>query len=327
MNFKLLPLKPGLYHGKERSRPYFEGWYFKYHSVSSGLELAVIPGIYKGKTPVDDHCFIQVFYENINHFIKFNVSEFNPAKDVFKIKIGNNEFSETHVKLDIRTDDFTIKASLENSGLTPLKTNIFSPSIMGPFSYLPGMQCNHGIISLKHLVKGSIMINGADLDASNLTGYIEKDWGRAFPDSWLWLQASGIDNNGRDAACMCSIAKIPYGGMKFIGLIAVVSVGSRQYKFATYNFSRITRLEKNIVAIEIVLKRFRYKLHIHAESDIFTDLIAPTDTGMDRIIKESLSAGISYSLMHDSSIISEFTGNHGGLEISEIDSIIYKKDI
>jgi hypothetical protein len=193
---------------------------------------------------------------------------------------------------------------------------------MGPFSYFPGMQCNHGVISLHHSVKGNLRINGSEFNANDIKGYIEKDWGRAFPDSWLWLQANGVDDNGNTSCCMCSVARIPYAGMKFIGLIAVVSSGERQYRFATYNFSRIIRLSKSRDGVEIILKKFNYVLHIYAESKDFTDLLAPTGTGMDRKIKESLSAEIRWTLKRGSEVISEFSGNHGGLEISEIDSII-----
>ena len=322
MHFKMLPGKPELYHGKEKSRPYFEGWYYKYHSESLDFDLAVIPGICRGKDPGDDHSFIQVFYNGKNNFIKFASEEFKAAEDAFIIKIGNNEFSDSVMKLDVKTENLSISADLQLFSLTPLETGILSPSIMGPFSYLPGMQCNHGVISLHHSVKGKLRINGAGFSANDIKGYIEKDWGRAFPDSWLWLQANGFNNNGKTACCMCSIARIPYAGMKFTGLIAVVASRDKQYRFATYNFSRIKHFNRIKSGVEIVLRKFNYTLHIYAESDSFTDLLAPTGTGMDRKIKESLSANIRWTLKRGSEVISEFSGNHGGLEISEIDSII-----
>ena len=55
MGHRLYINKPELYHGRENSRPYFEGWYFKQISPDGKFRMALIPGIYKGRNKEDDH--------------------------------------------------------------------------------------------------------------------------------------------------------------------------------------------------------------------------------------------------------------------------------
>lgn len=61
---------------------------------------------------------------------------------------------------------------------------------MGPFAYLNGMACNHGIVSMKHQITGHMVIKGLDLYFKEDSGYIEKDWGRSFPKRYIWLQGN-----------------------------------------------------------------------------------------------------------------------------------------
>ncbi len=218
-----------------------------------------------------------------------------------------------------------IEANLDYANHTLLKTNILSPSIMGPFSYFPGMQCNHGVISLSHDAVGFVKINGEDKNITKLSGYIEKDWGESFPESWLWLQCNGKSNRYGEYSCMCSYASIPYSFLKFKGLIAVIMYNGVQHRFATYNFSKVTKLARNKRCVEITIKKFNLELFIKAESSEASVLKAPVAAGMARDIRESLDADISVVLKKKGKIIFEQTHSMGGLEISEIDSIINKK--
>ena len=325
MTHKLLPGSPELYHGTEKSRPYFEGWYFKHVSEKTGFSLAVIPGVYRSRKKSEDHCFIQVLHNNDSYYIKYPIEEFKFNTNEFEINIGGSFFSLSNIILDIFSDEISVKAKIAYSNQTPLKTSTLSPSIMGPFSFFPGMQCNHGVLSLNHDAGGIIIINGVEQDVSGLSGYIEKDWGEAFPDSWLWLQCNGTSKKYGNYSCMCSYASIPYAFLNFKGLIALVMYEGMQHRFATYNFSRVTRLVKNGRNVEITIKKFNLELIIKAVSPKASVLKAPAAEGMARDIRESLNAEINVSLKKRGKVIFEQTHSMGGLEISEIDSIIINK--
>ena len=81
---------------------------------------------------------------------------------------------------------------------------------MGPFAYFPFMECFHGVLSMKHRVSGSIVVNSKELIFNNGIGYIEKDWGRSFPKRYLWLQCN--DFSTEETSIMVSIADIPFLG-------------------------------------------------------------------------------------------------------------------
>ena len=322
MGFRLLPGKPELFHGIDKSRPYFEGWYFKLSSPNDDFSLAIIPGISMGKEEKKDHSFIQVLYGNESHYIKFPRNKFNCKKDEFKLKVSQNLFSMDKVIIDIKEKNFQISAELNFSKHIQLKTNLYSPSIMGPFSYLSKMQCNHGVLSLDCMVSGVVNINGKNHFIRGYNGYIEKDWGSAFPKSWLWLQCNGLYGDAGRFSLMCSIASIPIGFIKFRGLIAYVYIDGKQILFTTYNFSKIKKMKKINKGVEVILKKSGYELYIKATAADDSILKAPEDGEMKREIQESITANIEVVLYQYGKEIFNSSYTSGGLELSELGSII-----
>lgn len=314
MGHRLLPRDPAQYHGKQSSRPYFEGWFFKQSSTGSA---AVIPGVFRGRTGGEDFAFIQVLLSNPvqSFFVRYPFDAFSFEKDKFDIHIAENAFSMKEISLDIK--EKALKAKLNYSGVTPLETSALSPSIMGPFSYVPSMQCNHGVLSLRHSVSGYLSCGGRRIEFDDADGYIEKDWGEAFPKSWIWMQCGN-----KEAAFVCSIAHIPYGFIRFTGLICVLLAHDVQYRFATYNGAKISSLHMKGGEASITIKRKDLRLEVNVRNKEFGSLKAPTAAGMDRIISESLAARYSIRLYkHDDEIYSGGFED-GGLEIFNAQELI-----
>jgi hypothetical protein len=220
--------------------------------------------------------------------------------------------------LDIENNDIEIKADLNYKDHIYLDNNVFSPTIMGPFSYIPNMQCNHGVLSLQNRVSGEIILGDILYEMNDATGYIEKDWGRTFPQSYIWLQGSTEIVESRRITFMCSIASIPLGSFSFTGLISNITIDDAQYRFATYNHSKITTIKKITNGIEVILQRNSYTLNIVAMSKNYETLLAPSKDGMDRKIQESISAEINLRLAKDKKIIYEGTLFDCGMEITEL---------
>jgi len=320
MGHRLLPSSPARYHGKPSSRPYFEGWYFK--QASKDDALVVIPGIFRGTDSSEDTAFIQLIHGSPprSDYFAYPIGEFTCHPRRFELCIGKNRFSLKEVQLDIPQIGLT--AELYYSNHVPLKTNIVSPSIMGPFSYIPGMQCNHGVLSLWHSVQGEVCCDGEKLLFDNADGYIEKDWGEAFPESWIWMQC------GRDReVLMCAVARIPMKAFHFTGLIAVLYTGERQYRFATYNGARVLNIIERKDSLTIELARGRYRLCIIARNTLFGSLKAPSKTGMDREIQESVSCIYDLSLCHGTQTIYSGHFEYGGLEMLKLNMLNKKKKI
>ncbi len=318
MGHRLRPGSPALYHGTNASRPYFEGWYFRH--VSQDDVLCVIPGIFRGADKSGDTAFIQVLagLPPKSFFIAYPASTFVTSEERFELWVGNSYFSLDRISLDIGEPRIT--ASLAYSGITPLKTNMFSPSIMGPFSYLPRMQCNHGVLSLAHAVNGTAAINGEEMVFNGVSGYIEKDWGETFPERWLWMQC-----NDQDASLMCAVATIPYGHFHFTGVLCVLLCGGKQYRMATYNGAKLAGLKIDGPYITAQIKHHRYRLVIRAEAGAFGTLMAPDADGMTRSISECIDATYHIELFDKDTLIFSRDIGGGGLELLDAEMLAERK--
>ena len=114
---------------------------------------------------------------------------------------------------------------------------------MDPFSFVPFMECNHAILSMKSKADGEISINNHKISFDNDIGYIEKDWGCSFPKSYIWCQ--GNDFKSSDVSFMLSIADIPFKFLHFKGIICDLIIDNSEFKFTTCN--NVTLAKDNVV--------------------------------------------------------------------------------
>jgi tocopherol cyclase len=175
-------------------------------------------------------------------------------------------------------------------------------------------------LSLTHRANGTMKINRETFLFDNAPGYIEKDWGEAFPSRWIWMQC-----NDENVSLMCSIATIPYGALHFTGLICVLLVGGKQYRFASYNGARVVDIKKQKGVLTVLLRRGKYTLAIKACSTVFGKLIAPTITGMNREIEETVDATFHIELAGKGKEIYSATLENGGLEMLEPELLVGAK--
>jgi hypothetical protein len=158
---------------------------------------------------------------------------------------------------------------------------------MGPFSYVPFMECYHGIVSLRHDLTGVLDINGAPVSFDGGTGYAEKDWGRSFPSAWVWLQANLFPLR---ASFLLSVADIPSFGRSFRGFFAVLYIENKLHLFATYNGARVERLIQAGGVIEAAVLGRDERLEVRAQPGPAGLLKAPKNGLMDILIEESNDA-------------------------------------
>ena len=181
---------PDMYHGWGRKRSYFEGWYFKIVDPTEGYALAFIPGISIGKDG-KSHAFIQTMdgKKCATTYERFDASDFQAHKKHFHLQIADNQFSTNKIKINLPN----IKGELSFENIATWPKVLGAPGIMGWFSFAPFMECYHGVVSLDHSVKGSLTVNGEEIDFTNGRGYIEKDWGFSFPKGYIWMQTNHFE--------------------------------------------------------------------------------------------------------------------------------------
>ena len=184
---------------------------------------------------------------------------------------------------------------------------------MGPFSFISFMECNHAIISMKSNIEGTITLNDEVFTFQDDIGYIEKDWGCSFPKSYIWCQGNNfLDNN---ASFMVSIADIPFKIFSFRGIICSLIIDNHEYRFATYNNTKILNYEINDGIVNIVLKKGDYYLYIESEYIDGFKLVAPVNGEMNKDIVESISAKTNVTLKKKKRTIFSDTSKNCGLEI------------
>lgn len=312
MNSFYLLENPETFQGKNKInnvKCYFEGWYFK-HSRKDG-NISFIPGINieNGKKSA----FIQIITNTSSYYISYSFDEFDFSYEPFYITIGNNFFSLDYINIDIQDENINIVGELYYTNRINIQKNVFNPNIMGPFSFISFMECNHAILSMKHDIKGSLVINNKKYDLSNGIGYIEKDWGTSFPSSYLWAQANNFDNH--NASFFLSVATIPFSVFSFSGFICSFIVNSKEYRFATYNGSKILKCRVSQNNFNIKLKNKDYTLHVYSNNKNTFSLKAPRCGSMEKEIYESINSDIYVCLSKNGTVLFEGNSKNCGLEI------------
>ncbi len=314
MNKIFLIKNPELFQGEKyikTGKHYFEGWYFKNTNDENGISF--IPGI--NINGQEENAFIQVITRDFSYFINYNIDDFKYSFKPFYIKIGNNFFSKNSIHIDIKDDtkNLTVYGNIKYSNGKNIATNLFCPNIMGPFSYIPFMECNHAILNMKTRADGLININHHKIEFNNGIGYIEKDWGDSFPKSYIWCQGNDFQNS--NASFMISIATIPFKIFHFKGVICDLMIDNKEFKFTTYNHAKLIKCDVNDNVLNIILKKGRYSLNIKSKYAVGFKLFAPVKGKMEKDIFESISTSIIVTLKKDNVVIFSDTSKNCGLEI------------
>lgn len=246
----------------------FEGWYYKQRA--GDYMLAFIPG------RASDGAFVQMIDPSGTRY--FPMPDFQVDGDT--VRTGDCLFSPSGLRVSLPG----VEGVLRYEALTPLRSDI-----MGPFAHLP-MQCRHGVVSMSHLVSGRVTVDGIPHEFDRASGYCEKDRGRSFPRSYLWVQCNDFPC---PVSLMVALAHIPFLGFSFTGCLAVLLYAGREYRFATYRGVRIA----DYTPEHICLRQGRYCLELFLSPlAAGQELRAPVCGVMSGRIRESRDAGLRLRL-------------------------------
>ena len=306
---------PELFQGDKKKNNYFEGWYYKLVTKDQKVSVAFIPGISINQK--DSHTFIQVFISTDDklktHYFKFDSSDFIYSHHQFQVQISSNLFTLNELNVNLISEGQSINGVIYLNNHIGLNKNLYQPNIMGPFAYVPFMECNHGVISMTSALKGKLNINGEIIDFDEGKAYIEKDWGKSFPKAYIWLQSNHFKNE--KTAFMFSYATIPFMGLSFKGLIVNLIYNHKEYRFATYNHSKVIDKDIDKNEMKFLLKKGHYQLEVYAKKEHDVELKSPSLGLMNQTIKEGLSGIIKLKLYDKNILIYEDEGKNAGIEI------------
>ncbi|MFH0920797.1 MAG: tocopherol cyclase family protein [Fibrobacterota bacterium] len=304
---------PEIFQGRLDRASYFEGWYFKLVSADAKHALSVIPGIAlseKGR-----RAFIQVLDGGTgdSRFFDFDLRHFQPSLNRFEFRISTSVFSGNDIALNIWEGTHRVQGAIRFEGLQPFPVTLRSPGIMGWYAYVPFMECYHAVISMGHRLNGTLEIDRKHYDFTGGQGYIEKDWGRSFPRSWVWLQSNHFEDPS--VSFMLSIADIPWLSRRFTGFLGYLRVGPRLYRFATYTGASVVSLSQLPGEVHVMVRDRRFQLEVTATAQKQGTLMAPLYGSMEVPIKESMDGEIELSLSDSKGrLIYEGKGIRAGME-------------
>ncbi len=273
-----------------KPKNYFEGYYFK-HTINNEVFAFIVS--YHRSESGECYSMIQFINRSGSYTKRFDFKDFVKSPTGLDISIANHSFSEKGITADIMFDDFHLVCDIQYRDLIPLQAHI-----MGPFRFLPFMECHHDVYSLTHHLTGFISINNELLVLDGGVGYIEGDKGESFPEQYLWAQANFTEDNFNNSI-MAAVATIPMLGFQFMGVIAEVYYQNKHYRFATYERVKLVKLTNT----EAHLKQDNMLLKITQLNDHSHDLDAPTKGLMTHKIKESPACDVSYEFYHHDDLI------------------------
>ena len=268
--------------------PEFEGWYFKHQKGRD--TVAFIPGQAKSGA------FVQVIWPEGARC--FPMPALHVDRKGERVYAPGCRFGRNGISVDLPG----IRGEISYGPLTPLRSDI-----MGPFRFFP-MECRHGVLSMGHRLRGSLELPGRAVDFDGGLGYLEKDSGRSFPKSYLWLQCSDFS---QPCSIFLSLARIPFCGLVFPGCICAVHFGGREYRFATYEGVKLLEtgpgrivLGQGTRLLEIFLLR---REQGHA-------LKSPAKGLMTGMIRECNRAKVRFRFLDGSRLLFDLTSENASLE-------------
>lgn len=306
-------LNPAIYHGHTKKPPFFEGWYFKLVNADETRRYAIIPGV---SLSGDAHAFVQVLDGVTGQaaYHSYPLTDFWASEKDFEVRIGPNLFTRERIVLDINRPEGQVHGELRFLGVTPWPVSPTSPGIMGWYAWMPKMECYHGVVSLNHTIVGRLRIDGRDADFGGGLGYIEKDWGQAFPAAWVWFQTNHFD--AANTCITASVAIIPWVRQSFPGFIIGVWHNRLLYRFASYTGARIERLDIGDDHVTWEVRSRSYRLEMVATHAAGGLLAGPTRQDMGKRVDETLNATVDVRLSTGSGqMLFSGRGRHAGLEV------------
>ena len=311
--------RPWAFQGSLSRRNYFEGWYFKHVSADKQQVWSFIPGI--SISSGGRHSFIQVLNGMTaeSQEYEYAVEDFFASGKELNVQIDKSRFSKEGIRLELQNSSQKISGDLSYSHMEEYPSSVSKPGIMGWYSFVPFMECKHGVVSMYHKLSGGLHINETFVDFKGGTGYIEKDWGTSFPESWVWLHCNTFDSS--HTSFTFSVAKIPWLGSYFIGFISYLKLEDRFINLSTWSNARIEKLSYSGKVLHVRLSNKKYRLEIEALNKQAGLLKAPELGSMTRIIKESVDATVELKLSDPSgNILFHDKGSRAGMEL--IDKIL-----
>ena len=258
------------------------------------------PTVQEGSVPPIDYRSKVVLFSLSHTEVQFF------CRTPMKLLLTKCIFTKRSASFFLHEKGLCLKGDVGFGPLSEIDSSRFCPDIMGPFSYLPFLQCRHGILSMGHTVTGSLSVNGEIIDFTGGTGYLGNGQrGISFPGAWLWTQCNQFPSGAR---MMLATATVPLGPLRIQGIIGVVMLDGQEYRLATYNGARLKKILCQQGVTEIEVANRKHLLRVRLTNYEGQSLLAPMNGAMDRPLRESISCDMRLSLYERGALLLDEQG-------------------
>lgn len=297
----------------------FSGFYYKINAPENQLRFIIVVGYQKIKNKTQG--FIQ--FNCVGQFGETRFSRYFTFEETSYINgvlsMGKNSFSHSFIRFNEK--DLQISIGFESKVTLPQKR--FAKNVMGIYGYIPFVECKHHVHAIEAGAKGSIDVGSTNYSLKSEKTYIERTYGKNFPDTFFWSHFNNFDGHN-DTHLLFSIAN-----PQWLFLKKRVHIGYLLHKNNFYplginqDFKLINPYKnKDLVQFEFVKRELSIRTEFKfGESSI--QLIGPTKHGLNRGVKEYTNASVDISIYQNQNCIEKIRGNHGTIENEE--SISYIK--
>ena len=250
----------------------------------------------------DPHAFIQVFdgHRKENTYHRFDADAFYEEDGT--LHIGHNTLGDASIHLSV--SNLTLKGTFKK--LEPNRK-----SAMGFLRHFP-LQCFQEVLHMKGEFEGDISLNNASKKRFTASIYMEKTFGKRFPDRWFWLQANHFD----DPSAMLSSAggHVPLLFFRIFGFFALFRHEGKTYRFGSFKGSKVKITdvsEKKVVRFSSL----RHTLTVEITINKPTVLKGPAEYGkMELAVHETIDSDVKVTLQKGSATVFEGTSPLAGVE-------------
>lgn len=278
-------------------QPFFEGWYFKHQQGEH--TIAFIPAHHRDERGLHT-ASLQIITEDRAEYLEIPRRAFQVDRKPFRVRCGDSVFMPSSCRIHCSLGGERLTGTLRYGTWTPPKGDI-----MGPFRFVPRMQCRHSVLSMAHSVEGELILGGRTLDFRQGEGYVEGDRGTSFPSRYLWTQSMFPGGS-----VMLSVAEVPFCGGSFTGCIGFVWMNGRELRLATYRGLRV--LEAGPRGAKVRQGGWELSVELLEERPLV--LRAPRRGDMGRIIRESAACCVRYRLLQKGACVLDAVCRQAGFE-------------
>lgn len=285
--------KPSSLKGTFDRNKYFEGWFQKVYLSELQASFVIIYG-YATANSIDSFGFIQLLLPGkLPRFLYYPKNEITCDHNRHIVTMGTNKMSKDCIEIDEK--DISIKLSFKNNQLIQTFKNS-----MGYSYYVPNLPCYHSVLNSCHLASGEIRHDDCHYSLVDEIGYMEKNWGTSFPESYFWLHA--IDPNDTQVSLLFSHAEVKWLGEKFIRHVGHFRMDGREIDLRTLRNFSFKKIDQNtqIQIIRIESKSLKLDISIKIGKNVI--LKGPTNGELSRNIIHHADAIIDVNMIMDDKI-------------------------